>query len=131
MLITFHTHPSNGLENHECIRARRDRRDSAQHANQPNTHPSPDRKYPSLNVETAFEAQKISAWKAIAKDGDRLVGYKLGNIAKVMQDAFGVDSPDYGFLLNSLFRYEGTKIPLKDFIKPHIELEPALVLKGP
>lgn len=93
--------------------------------------PPPTENYPSLNVETAFEVQRITAQKAITQDGDRLVGYKLGNIAKVMQDAFGVDSPDYGFLLACLFRYEGTKIPLKDFIKPHIELEPAFVLKGP
>ncbi|QHE67660.1 2-oxo-hepta-3-ene-1,7-dioic acid hydratase [Rhodococcus sp. WAY2] len=27
--------------------------------------------------------------------GDRLVGYKLGNIAKVMQEAFGLGQPDY------------------------------------
>lgn len=91
----------------------------------------PTKTWPSLNVKNSFEVQRITARNAVEKDGDRLVGYKLGNIAKVMQDAFGVDEPDYGFLLASLFRYEGTKIPLKDFIKPHIELEPAFVLKAP
>ncbi|KAL0935940.1 2-oxopent-4-enoate hydratase [Colletotrichum truncatum] len=67
----------------------------------------------------------------VSKHGDRLVGYKLGNIAKVMQDAFGLDQPDYGFLLGSTFVYEGTTLSLKDYIKPYVELEPAFVLKGP
>lgn len=73
--------------------------------------PPPSKTYPSLDVKGAFEVQRITVQNAISKDGDRLVGYKLGNIAKVMQDAFGLDQPDYGFLLAS------------------VELEPAFVLK--
>lgn len=84
--------------------------------------------YPVLDVEGAFEVQRITVKNSIAK-GDRLVGMKLGNIAKVMQDAFGLDQPDYGFLLASTFRYEGTTLNLKDYIKPYVELEPAFVLK--
>ncbi|CAM1511845.1 Fc.00g093580.m01.CDS01 [Cosmosporella sp. VM-42] len=90
----------------------------------------PSKKYPALDVQSAFEVQKIIVENAV-KDGDRLVGYKLGNIAKVMQDAFGIDQPDYGFLLASGFIYEGTKIPLKNFIKPYVELEVGFVLKKP
>lgn len=92
--------------------------------------PAPAKKYPNLDVESAFAIQKISVETAL-KNGDRLVGYKLGNIATVMQDAFGLEHPDYGFLLASTFIYEGSKIPLKNFIKPYVELEPAFVLKGP
>lgn len=91
---------------------------------------APSRTFPSLDVKGAFQVQRITVRDAVEKDGDRLVGYKLGNIAKVMQDAFGLDRPDYGFLLASLFQYEGTKIHLDKFIKPYVELEPALVLKG-
>lgn len=91
--------------------------------------PPPSKTYPSLDVKGAFEVQRITVQNAISKDGDRLVGYKLGNIAKVMQDAFGLDQPDYGFLLASLFIYQGTKISLNNLIKPYVELEPAFVLK--
>ena len=91
---------------------------------------APTKKYPSLDVKGAFEVQKITV-KTGEENGDRQVGYKLGNIAKVMQDAFGLDHPDYGFLMASSFRYEGTKLRLADFIKPFVELEPAFVLKGP
>ncbi|RKU46791.1 hypothetical protein DL546_006740 [Coniochaeta pulveracea] len=92
--------------------------------------PTPKKTYPALDVHGAFEVQKITVRNAVEQEGDRHVGYKLGNIAKVMQDAFGLDHPDYGFLLASLFVYEGTKIRLDQFIKPYVELEPAFVLKG-
>ena len=48
-----------------------------------------------------------------------------------MQDAFGLDHPDYGFLLASTFVYEGTTFDRKQYIKPFVELEPAFVLRGP
>ncbi|KAI9147102.1 2-keto-4-pentenoate hydratase 2 [Paramyrothecium foliicola] len=86
--------------------------------------------FPSLDVKGAFEIQRLSVQYAINQHGDRHVGYKLGNIAKVMQDAFGLDHPDYGFLLSSLFHYEGTQLPRKKFIKPYVELEPAFILKS-
>ncbi|RYP74888.1 hypothetical protein DL769_003924 [Monosporascus sp. CRB-8-3] len=90
---------------------------------------APKKKYPNLDVKGAIEIQKITVQTGI-EHGDRLVGHKLGNIAKVMQDAFGLNEPDYGFLMASSFKYEGTKIPLNKFIKPYVELEPAFVLKG-
>ncbi|KAL1874767.1 hypothetical protein VTK73DRAFT_186 [Phialemonium thermophilum] len=91
--------------------------------------PPPKETYPALDPKGAFEVQRITLRTAIEKDGDRHVGYKLGNIAKVMQDAFGLDQPDYGILRASHFLYEGTSIRLDQFIKPYVELEPALVLK--
>jgi 2-keto-4-pentenoate hydratase len=91
--------------------------------------PRPITTYPKLDVKGAFQVQKISVEMGL-ENGDRMVGYKLGNIAKAMQDAFGLDQPDYGFLMASTFLYEGTKIPLKDFIAPYVELEPAFVLKS-
>lgn len=91
---------------------------------------APSKTWPSLDGDGAFKVQEINSEYAI-KNGDRLVGYKLGNIAKVMQTAFGLDHPDYGFLHASSFRYEGTPLSRKDFIKPFVELEPAFILKGP
>ncbi|KAI8222273.1 hypothetical protein K4K54_007017 [Colletotrichum sp. SAR 10_86] len=90
----------------------------------------PAKTWGSLDPDSAFEVQRVTVKNGVSKYGDRLVGYKLGNIAKVMQDAFGLDQPDYGFLLASTFIYEGTTLPRKDYIKPFVELEPAFVLKG-
>ncbi|KAI8669805.1 hypothetical protein NCS57_00796700 [Fusarium keratoplasticum] len=91
--------------------------------------PAPSETFPKLDVKGAIEVQKITVRTAVEKDGDRLVGYKLGNIAKVMQDAFGLEHPDYGYLLGSLFHHEGQPLLLDNFIKPFVELEPAFVLK--
>ena len=49
---------------------------------------------------------------------DRAVGHKLGNIAKVMQNTFGLPQPDYGFLLASSFAYEGTTLAGEQYNKP-------------
>ncbi|BCR84128.1 2-keto-4-pentenoate hydratase [Aspergillus chevalieri] len=89
----------------------------------------PTKSWPTLDAESGFEVQRIGAEEAV-REGDRLVGYKLGNIAKVMQAAFGLDHPDYGFLLASTMVYEGTNVARKNYIKPYVELEPAFVLKG-
>jgi 2-keto-4-pentenoate hydratase len=89
---------------------------------------APTETWPNLDADAAFEVQKLNVQHALA-DGDRLVGYKLGNIAKVMQDAFGLDQPDYGHLLASTFAYEGTTLDRSAFIEPFVELEPAFVLR--
>jgi 2-keto-4-pentenoate hydratase len=91
---------------------------------------APSEIWPSLNADAAFEVQKINLAHSVA-NGDRLVGYKLGNIAKVMQDAFGLDQPDYGHLLASSFAFEGTTLDLASFIEPFVELEPAFILGKP
>lgn len=61
--------------------------------------------------------------------GDAIVGFKLGNIAKAMQDKFEVDEPDYGYLLASQFYPENLSLSETDFIEPFVELEPAFFLK--
>lgn len=90
---------------------------------------APTKTWPTLDPDGGFKVQEINSEYAI-NHGDRLVGYKLGNIAKVMQAAFGLDHPDYGFLHSSSFIYEGTSISRDKFIKPFVELEPAFVLRS-
>jgi 2-keto-4-pentenoate hydratase len=90
--------------------------------------PAPTKTWPALDADAAFDVQRINVDEAVAH-GDRMVGYKLGNIAKVMQDAFGLDQPDYGYLLASTFAYEGTALARDRFIEPFVELEPAFLLR--
>jgi hypothetical protein len=40
--------------------------------------------------------------------GDRIAGFKLGNIAKAMQAKFGVDEPDYRWYL---LAKDGSRLP--------------------
>lgn len=76
----------------------------------------------------AFRVQQ-EVIRRYVEAGDRVTGFKLGNIAKAMQDKFGVDEPDYGFLLASQFYPENLAISEDEFIEPFIELEPGFVLK--
>ncbi|GAB7361488.1 hypothetical protein MBLNU230_g1544t1 [Neophaeotheca triangularis] len=101
---------------------------TAKNDNKPMAPPS--RTWPPLDTDSAFEVQRITTRNAV-KNGDRLVRYKLGNIAKAMQAAFGVDEPDYGFLVSSSLIYEGTPLKRSKYIRPYVELEPAVVLKAP
>jgi 2-keto-4-pentenoate hydratase len=91
--------------------------------------PAPTKNWPDLDADAGFQVQRINVEDAVAH-GDRVVGYKLGNIAKVMQAAFGLDQPDYGYLLASTFAYEGTTLARERYIEPFVELEPAFVLRS-
>jgi 2-keto-4-pentenoate hydratase len=91
--------------------------------------PAPSKTWPALDADAGFKVQQLNVDQALAA-GDRLVGYKLGNIAKVMQAAFGLDQPDYGYLLASSFAYEGTALARDQYIEPFVELEPAFILRS-
>ena len=76
----------------------------------------------------AFRVQEEVVRRRVAA-GDAVAGFKLGNIAKAMQAKFGLDEPDYGYLLASQFRPENLTIDADEFIEPFVEVEPAFVLK--
>lgn len=82
--------------------------------------------------ETRLDAFRVAqeVVRRRVQAGDRQVGFKLGNIARAMQEKFGVDEPDYGPLLASQFYSENLRISEKEFIAPFVELEPAFVLKA-
>jgi 2-keto-4-pentenoate hydratase len=82
----------------------------------------------SPTVADAFRVQQEVVRRQVAA-GDAVAGFKLGNIAKAMQAKFGVDEPDYGYLLASQFYPENLPISEDEFIEPFVELEPAFVLK--
>jgi 2-keto-4-pentenoate hydratase len=67
-------------------RTARHRRGSAHRARVRETDPSADQDPAFLDADAAFEVQRINVEEAVSRD-DRMVGYKLDNIAKVMQDA--------------------------------------------
>jgi 2-keto-4-pentenoate hydratase len=83
-----------------------------------------------ISVEEAYQVQQINARKRISA-GDPLVGHKIGLTAKVMQEYFGVDQPDYGQLFKSMFIEDGSTLDLSELVDPQIEVEPAFVLSKP
>ncbi|KAF7595574.1 hypothetical protein BBP40_005609 [Aspergillus hancockii] len=83
----------------------------------------------ALSTARAFEVQQITAEECVS-NGNRLVQYKPGNIAKVTQVVFGLDHPDYGFLLASTFVYEEQQSTRKQCIKPYLNLGLVFVLRN-
>lgn len=84
---------------------------------------------PSMSIADSFRVQQEVVRRRVAA-GDRVAGFKLGNIAKAMQSKFGVDQPDYGYLLASQFVPENLAVSAQSYIQPFVELEPAFILKG-
>ncbi|MBT2515680.1 2-keto-4-pentenoate hydratase [Arthrobacter sp. ISL-30] len=101
------------------LRARRDRRPLGS-LTPPGT---------KATISDAFRIQQEVVRQQV-RQGDKVAGFKLGNIAKAMQSKFGVDQPDFGYLLSSQFHYENLRLSPETFIDPYVELEPAFVLKG-
>jgi 2-keto-4-pentenoate hydratase len=90
--------------------------------------------YPGLDLAGAYTIQLRNIGRRLAAS-ERVRGHKVGLTAVAMQELFGVDEPDYGHLLDSMFYDAGARIELDRFIEAQVEVEPAFILgralKGP
>src|SRR5690554_577693 len=82
----------------------------------------PTEKFPDMTVQDAYAVQllQVERWRA---DGARVKGHKVGLSSAAMQRQLGVDQPDYGHLMDSMFLLEGTPIPAGRFLQPKVEPE--------
>lgn len=85
--------------------------------------------YPELAIADAYRIQ--NEWMALKQAGGRRVlGHKIGLTSRAMQQAVGIDEPDYGFLTDDMFLAEGAGIDTSRLIEPKIEAELAFVLES-
>src|SRR5690625_1180183 len=82
----------------------------------------------SLSCEDSYHIQLIQIDEKV-KDGDIIVGKKIGLTSRAMQEMLGVNEPDYGHLMHSMMRQDGEVLPIEQFIEPRLESEIAFVLK--
>ena len=82
---------------------------------------------PHLKMDDGYEIQQELV-KLLLREGDRVIGHKVGATSQAMQELIGIDSPDYGPVLQSTLYQHGAAIPLKKFISPKIEAEIVFVL---
>lgn len=82
---------------------------------------------PDLGVDEAYEIQLRNIRRRLDL-GDRVRGHKVGLSAKAMQMMLGVDEPDYGHLLETMFCFESDRIDVHRFLQPRVEVEVAFVL---
>lgn len=84
--------------------------------------------YPAAEVEDAYRIAQLVA-EAKLQAGAVLKGHKIGLTSRPMQEAAGIDEPDYGVLLDDLFVAEGSVIPPARLFQPRAEAELAFVLR--
>jgi 2-keto-4-pentenoate hydratase len=75
-----------------------------------------------LTLADAYEVQLGVLARAVAAGG-RQAGWKIGLTADAIRRRFGVDSPAFGYLLETRGFQSGASFPAKDIINPAIECE--------
>lgn len=83
---------------------------------------------PSLTVDDAY-AISLDFLARRRKDGEKVVGKKIGVTSKAVQDMLGVHQPDFGFLTDWMRVGEDICVDGKALIAPRAEAEIAFVLK--
>ncbi|MDL2272867.1 2-keto-4-pentenoate hydratase [Desulfovibrio sp. OttesenSCG-928-I05] len=90
--------------------------------------------YPGITVEDAYKIQ-LEAVKLKEKQGQVIVGKKIGLTNLVMQKAMGITEPDYGHVMDANMAAQDVPLSMSTLVRPSIEAEIAFVLgrdiKGP
>ncbi len=79
-----------------------------------------------LDVADAYAIQSRLIDRRL-EDGASVVGHKIGLTSEGIQEQLGVDRPDYGRVLDSMFLPDGA-VPVADLILPRIEPEVGFLL---
>ena len=83
-----------------------------------------------ITIEDAYHISLHLLEQRLARDGERVVGKKIGVTSKPVQDMLGVFQPDFGFLTDSMEYPDGADIVIAgNMIQPKAEGEIAFRLK--
>jgi 2-oxopent-4-enoate/cis-2-oxohex-4-enoate hydratase len=86
-------------------------------------------RHPDMTVDAAYAVSLGVLERRLAR-GERVVGKKIGLTAKAVQDALGINEPDFGFLTDAMAIDDGaTVVVAEHLMTPMIEAEIAFVLK--
>ena len=84
--------------------------------------------HPSMDWDDAYAIQDEILRRKLAR-GARLIGLKAGLTSHAKMKQMGVDTPVFGFLVDSFSVPEGAEMKVKQLIHPKVEPEIAFVLK--
>ena len=85
------------------------------------------RRHPQMTIEDSYAIQRIWAQRQ-QEAGRRKVGHKIGLTSKAMQEATGIDEPDYGVIFDDQVFESGHLYQWERYTHPRIEMELAFVL---
>ncbi|HBO11246.1 MAG TPA: 2-oxopent-4-enoate hydratase [Halieaceae bacterium] len=87
-------------------------------------------RYPELALEDAYHISRAMLALREQRDGEQVVGKKIGVTSKPVQDMLGVFQPDFGFLTDAMVYPDGAEIPVAgQLIAPRAEGEIAFRLR--
>jgi len=85
---------------------------------------------PDISIDDAYHISLQMLQQRLERDGERVVGKKIGVTSKPVQDMLGVFQPDFGFLTDAMECPDGADIPIAGhLIQPRAEGEIAFRLK--
>ena len=84
--------------------------------------------HPGMDWDDAYAIQDEILRRKLAR-GARLIGLKAGLTSHAKMKQMGVDTPVFGFLVDSFSVPEGAEVKVKELIHPKVEPEIAFVLK--
>ncbi len=83
-----------------------------------------------ITIEDAYHISLRMVECRVARDGEKIIGKKIGVTSKPVQDMLGVFQPDFGFLTDAMEYADGAQIPIAgNLIQPKAEGEIAFRLK--
>ena len=83
-----------------------------------------------ITVDDSYYISLRMLENRVEKDGEKIVGKKIGVTSKVVQEMLGVHRPDFGFLTNVMEYPNNGDTPIKgNMISPRAEAEIGFVLK--
>ncbi|MFC9588098.1 2-keto-4-pentenoate hydratase [Streptomyces yangpuensis] len=84
--------------------------------------PPVSRRYPEFTAQDAYVVQR--ALRTLEHENGALhAGYKIGATSAAIQEMFGVDEPDFGFLTEEMILGDGALLDPGRFIAPKVEGE--------
>jgi 2-oxopent-4-enoate/cis-2-oxohex-4-enoate hydratase len=83
---------------------------------------------PEITLEDAYGIQSRLLARRFSRDGERVVGKKIGVTSEVVQKALAVDQPDFGELTSAMRIENGGTVPIEKTILARAEGEIAFVL---
>lgn len=91
-------------------------------------------RFPEMTVADAYRIQLVNVERRL-KNGQRLIGMKIGLTSQGMQKLLNVDVPDYGHLFDGMLLTDGQVCHVSRLIQPKVEGELSFclskTLKGP
>lgn len=87
-------------------------------------------KHPDLSIDDAYQIS-LRILDLREKDGEKVIGKKIGVTSKAVQEMLNVHQPDFGFLTDAMHYEDGDSISLQEsgLIQPRAEGEIAFCLK--